>query len=207
MASGFEAVHLRHLHVHQHDVVALALQGAQHFKAVGDGVRPVPEPVQDPDCKLLIYHVILSEKDAQRQVRRQSFRECGFVVFLCSLGRRAKYACERVKELRSSERLWQERYVAKLRRVDLLTEGGGEHDGQFGRLGARPQLFGECDAVHSRHLDVQDRHVEGVAFVDPRKGFKGRFGVSHAHAPAGRELGDDAPVCRRVVDEEHAAIA
>ena len=40
-ARGFQAVHFRHLHVHQNYVIALALRGLQDFQAVGDDVSPV----------------------------------------------------------------------------------------------------------------------------------------------------------------------
>ena len=39
----FQAIHLRHLHVHQHDVVRLALEGLQGFDAVGGHIRPVAQ--------------------------------------------------------------------------------------------------------------------------------------------------------------------
>ena len=67
---GLEAVHLGHLHVHQHDVERLALaaasSAARPFAATTTRVAGLLEHAHG---ELLIDHVVLGEQDAQRARR------------------------------------------------------------------------------------------------------------------------------------------
>src|SRR5581483_2397891 len=49
-----DPVHLRHLDVHQDEVVALPLERAQHLVAVHDDVGSVAHALEDPDRDLLV---------------------------------------------------------------------------------------------------------------------------------------------------------
>ena len=67
---GFEPVHLRHLHVHQHDVVGLPLDRLDGLDAVRREVGAVAHLLQDAQRELLVDDVVLGQQDAQRMARR-----------------------------------------------------------------------------------------------------------------------------------------
>ena len=59
----FVTIHLRHLAVHQDQVVGNAAQGFDCFAAVGDGVGAVAELLQLSHGYLLIYDVVFGEQN------------------------------------------------------------------------------------------------------------------------------------------------
>jgi hypothetical protein len=65
-ACGLQAVHFRHLHVHQHHVVYLPLERFQRLQAVGRQIRLVAQACQDAECQLLVGGIVLGQQDAQR---------------------------------------------------------------------------------------------------------------------------------------------
>ena len=67
-ARRLEAVHLGHLHVHEHQVVGDRLESPERFGAVGHGVGPQPQLLQDAEGHLLVGDVVLGQQDAH--VRR-----------------------------------------------------------------------------------------------------------------------------------------
>ena len=67
---------------------------------------------------------------------------------------------------------------------------------------AQPQLPGQGDAVHARHLIVEQRDVVGVALPDPGQGLRRRAGVDRLAAAALEPPGDDAAELRVVIDHQ-----
>ena len=64
-AGRLEAVELRHLDVHEDDVVGLALDGIDGEPAVLDDVRPVAEPLQHARRDALVDRVVLGDEQTQ----------------------------------------------------------------------------------------------------------------------------------------------
>ena len=66
LARRLEAVHFRHLHVHQNHVVLLPLQRLEHFHAVLHHIGPIAHLAEDARGDLLVDDVVLRQKNAQR---------------------------------------------------------------------------------------------------------------------------------------------
>ena len=81
-------------------------------------------------------------------------------------------------------------------------ERAEEHERQRGAAPAN--LPGQRDAVHLRHVHVEDREVERIARLDPAQRLVRRFGVARVHAPFAALQREHAPVGGIVVDDEHA---
>jgi len=62
-AVGFEAIHLRHLYVHQDQIESLSLDRRYRFTPVGNHCNPVPTPLQQSCCNYLVDRIILSHQD------------------------------------------------------------------------------------------------------------------------------------------------
>ena len=61
----FEATHLRHLHVHQHQIEPLLFQGLDRFFPVAGDDDLMAPFFQHTERKGLVHQVILGEEDAQ----------------------------------------------------------------------------------------------------------------------------------------------
>src|SRR5215510_7573560 len=69
MAARLEAIHLRHLDVHEYDVVGGMVQPRERLASIANDFGPVSEPFEQAKRDLLVDRVILGEKDAQRHWR------------------------------------------------------------------------------------------------------------------------------------------
>ena len=68
-SSGFQAVHIRHLHVHQDHVEGFALQAFQRLAAGGGDGHGVTAPFQQPPLQLLVHRVVLGQQHAKARRR------------------------------------------------------------------------------------------------------------------------------------------
>ena len=69
-----EPAHLRHLHVHQHGVEAVALDGGERFLPVAGDRHPMAPPLEQAGREPLIYGVVFREQYMQPtggQIRRE----------------------------------------------------------------------------------------------------------------------------------------
>ena len=67
---GLEAVHFRHLYIHEHDVEAAGFERLDGLAGRrGDNDR-WPRSLQHADCDLLVYGMILGQQDSQSALRR-----------------------------------------------------------------------------------------------------------------------------------------
>ena len=66
LAGGLEPVHLRHLQIHENEIVVPALQGGNRLKAVGHRVGTVTETLKEAHGDLLVHGVVLGEQHLQR---------------------------------------------------------------------------------------------------------------------------------------------
>jgi len=62
-AGGFIAVHLGHLHVHQHQVELLPIEQLNSAIAVRNGDHAVPSLFQKTECELLVDRIIFRQED------------------------------------------------------------------------------------------------------------------------------------------------
>ena len=67
LARRFEAVHLRHLHVEEQDVVGLLFQRLEDFHAVGGEVGAITQLVQDAEADFLVDGIVVGQQQAQGQ--------------------------------------------------------------------------------------------------------------------------------------------
>jgi hypothetical protein len=83
-----EAVHLRHLDIHQDDIEALPLQGGQRLTAVGGEEGRVPRLLEEGHHQALVDGIVLDDEDPQR-ARELGRRHCvlGGAGFLRSASR------------------------------------------------------------------------------------------------------------------------
>ena len=120
LARGFQAVHLRHLHIEEQDVVGLLLQRLEDFHAVVGEVSAITQLVQDAQADLLVDGIVIGQEQAQGQAagevgveRRRDGR------FLLALDLDAQGAAQGVEQLR---------------RADRFVDGDGNAGGQRARV-------------------------------------------------------------------------
>ena len=175
LPGGLEAVELRHLHVHQHHVVGLSLDGVDGLEPVGRHVGPVPHLPEEPERDLLVDHVVLGQEDAERvaggQVRIElppRHAALGHVDRLLGQDRD-----QRVEELGRLDGLVEIRGEALLLGPRLAApERGEEDEGQRGSRRVPPERPRQRHAVHLRHVHVQDAEVEALVRLDPARALR-----------------------------------
>ena len=207
-ARGLEPVHLRHLHVHQHQVVGLAVQRLDRFDAVGRrrrrGIRASRATGWRASGSRCCPRRGGSGADGARRAPSSSLR------------RRAP--ARRRRPLRSDSR----EHVVERRRLDRLGRGraantgrrprgsaarrraahrAGEHDRSSG---ARAVRAARSSAVHARHLHVEHRDVEPVAAPIIESALLARRRRPIRDAPCVERSAEDAPVRLVVVDHQPA---
>jgi hypothetical protein len=199
-----EAVHLGHLHVHQHDVVDVAADALEGLEAVVRAVGPVPESLEDQQDQLLVGRVVLDGEDPQRQALGH-----GRVELRARRGRAARRAAAReqlqhdVVELRGLDRLGDHRQVAAGRGgVVAARQRDQQHRGHRAavELGEQPRraVLGELASMTARSTSPPRAGSAG-----PRR--RWRRGRDHAPGPGVRgELG--ALGLAGLGDQERAAV-
>ena len=126
---SFNAVHLGHLHIHQHDVKMCLTERIQCLQPVSGHRYLVPALLQQTRGKFLIDIVVLGQKNVQLSRPFASMLQCplGNQGFLPVLSDRAQYALNRFTQLRAPNRLKQIGRHSKLlasSRIVAMPSGG-----------------------------------------------------------------------------------
>ncbi len=93
-----ETVHVRHLHVHEHQVEGIVLQGRDGLGAVADHHDRMPLTAEQSQGQLLVERIVLRQKDVQdarrgSRRRRESLSPCRRALAL-ALAKRGKDGLE-----------------------------------------------------------------------------------------------------------------
>ena len=202
-ARGVEAVELRHLHVHQDDVVRLPLERLDRLEAVRRDVGAVAEPLEQAERDLLVHRVVLGEQDPQR---RPGALSVGHGLDRLSLGpARGEQLQERVVELRRLETA--SRAGPRRRRSDSRLRQAAER-GQKQRAGAPARSAGpgspraRASPSISGIIMSSTATSNGSPGLDQRERLRGQLDRDRLHSPRPRVPGDDLAVRRVVVDDE-----
>ena len=210
LRGGGEAVHLRHLAVHEHRVVAGARHRLHRFAPVVGDVHSVAQLLEDPHRHLLVHLVVLGHEHAGGEGRaglaQAVARDEGGAG-----GSAHQDLGQAVVQVGLVHRLGEvagDAGAGRLRAVALLAEGREQdelHRGQ-GRVGL--DGAGEGETIHVRHLEVEHGQVEGGAAGGRRaQGGKGAGPVLHrgdAQPPVGELLAKDLAIGGVVVHHEDA---
>ncbi len=210
---GFVAVHLRHVAIHQNHVVKNALDRGERLATVADAIRLIAELLQRAGGDLLIHRIILRDQNPEMGLGLDPLADNPGLPALAERG--AGLAGKQVGEA-----------VVEITLFDGFDEAGLDAElAQFGRghrlaqrtqqdqrgtakrrLGAdRP---GRHQAVHLRHLHVEDDEVKRLARGGGRAQGGQRFGSGGdglmLHAPGLEMAVKNAPVERVVIDDQCA---
>ena len=89
--------------------------------------------------------------------------------------------------------------------VDILPsspEGRQHHQREDTPITIAADLASECEAIHVRHLHIEDRGVEGIPATDPLEGLRRGPRIARHHPPRGRLPLDHLAVGGVVVDDK-----
>ena len=199
-ARRVEAVELRHLDVHQDDVVRPALERLDRLEPVVRDVGAVAELLEEAQRDLLVHRVVLREQDAKP--RPGALSVCHGLDLLFD-GAPREQAQERVVELRRLERLC-ELGGEEAARLGLRqpAERREEQERQLLGVPPVPDLAGQREPVHPRHHHVEHADVERLVARDQLERRGGQLDRDGLHPPRPRVPGDDLAVGRVVVDDE-----
>ena len=210
-----EAVHLRHLDVHEDGRVA-ARVGPRHLHGLAPVARHVeldPQPGQKLRRDHLVRLVVLGEEGAHAGELAVEGRVVGPAH---RVDPRALGLHHGVEERRGGDRLRQEDVDADLGAALLLLPAGvGAHQnqGQLAGLGPGADLRRGLEAVEAGQPPVEEHEAERVARAGPvalleqAQGLLGRVHRHRRDLPAVEERLQQLPARRRVLDDEHRPLA
>ena len=213
-AGGGQPVHLRHLHVHQHQVVGAAGGHCHCLATVVGDLHHQPLVGQQLAGDLLVERVVLGQQNT-RATHRRKVRGAGSG---CAAGGwrgpcvvQTQHAEDGLEQQRGVHRLGQDVLQPDAGRLfdQPLAGIGGEHHHvrpQAGRqLLHRPRQIEPAHAL--RHLPVDHREVErltsGGCVPQQAKGGFARGGGGHLQRHAGEHLLGDAQCGLVVVHHQH----
>ena len=168
-AGGLQAVHLRHLDVHEDDVVRPPPKCLERLDAVHRDVGPVAQRPEHPECDLLVNRVVLDEQDAQPGQPSRDRIRLGLACVSRASRLRADHGRDGLVQLGGLDRLRENgrELAACLAIVCSPAERRQHHQRQRVRIAIATDLARQGEAVHLRHLHVEDRDVERIAAADP----------------------------------------
>ena len=213
-----DAVHDRHLHVHEHDVVIVGRRLRHHVErdgAVGGKFNNETGLAEQFGGDLLVQIVVLDKQDAAADDPAQvdaGRRGCEHETALARAA--AQDAHDSIEKQRGSDRFDQDILEAGLagRLHDLVAPKGSDHD-QARRILRQglADLARRHQAVHDRHLPVEENDLVGPVDRCGADDFRHRLGTARRSADieqhGTQQVADD--IARRVVvvDHQHAAVA
>jgi hypothetical protein len=200
-AGGLQTVHLRHLHVHEHQVVRAAGQHLQGLRAAPRHVRAVAEPREHVPRDLLVHRVVLDDEDGQPAAVAQLERRG---AQLLRLGRHRPGGAE------VAQRRVDVRPLGGLRQHGVEDAGGAVRGAEGGRReqhqpGVRvhlPQVQAELHAVDAGEGVVDQRDEAGPELAGDRPGLVRGARRQHPHAVAPAPRRQHVPAGVAVVDDE-----
>ena len=196
---GVHAVHLGHLHVHQHRVVVNTGRGLHGLQAIGDHIGGIAQFVQQQADHALVDQVVLGHQQAQRAAlgQRRFVEQGGGRGILADQG--------------AQQRVVQQVLLDGLGDHGLETRLRARHGGraqqdqrQLLRGGHRADRTGQLHAVDFGHLVVQQGHVEFGAPRQQLQRLQAAGTGARLHAPRGQRLRQDAGAAGVVVHQQHA---
>ena len=203
-----EAVHLRHLHVHEHHVEAFLRERIERRPAAADHRRHVAGLLEQAQHQLLVDHIVLGEQEAQRTAGDGRGAPIGHPALLLADEPGAERSDDCRQQVTAPDRLRQERGDAQLAvvRAGGSAPGGGEHHDQGGTRSALLQGMAQREAVHIGHPGVDQDEVErGAGPVGRSHRRERRIGAVHddgVEAPAEQKLAEDAAARPVVVHDQ-----
>src|ERR1019366_1738666 len=202
---GFEAIHLWHLYIHQHQVERLLLHRRHRLSPIagqGHSVAAFFEhPFRQQDLQAESGYLLVD-----RVARDQpAWREIG--------GLAVKQHEDGFAQLRLAHRLGQIRRYAQVaaeRPIAALAGGGEHHDGGAGQFWISLHFAGEREAIHLRHVSVGQKQgyrlagLRALAHQDqcaPRA-----IGHQHVYSVLGEDGSQDAAVGLVVVHHQELRV-
>ena len=205
----FEAVHLRHLNVHEDDVVVTLGNGVDRFPSVPHDVHLVAALDEHGHGDLLVDGVVFRQQHAHRTTR---FRNG---MARDDLGRRlfrsGEHGAQRFEEIRARDRFRQIPADAQL--AAALAVAALARRCQHQQPGAGQRLVGanscgELEAVHVRHLHIQNCQIVRRSLRDGAaqrgQSIRGSGHFVDLDGFGGQHTVKNAPIGLIVIDDEHA---
>jgi hypothetical protein len=205
---GRQAVHLRHLHVHEDHVERALAGGAQRLQrqaAVPHHHHGVPALLQDAGRHLLVDGVVFRQQHAQGPLHHRWRPTLGGLHRLLP----AQHRLHRLQQVRLLDRLGEEAGNPQLPAARTIAgaSGGGEEDhGKAAQRGIGLHRLGKHEPVLVRHLPVGEQKLVRLAgalrVLERGQGLVRPRGRGRPHPPARQHLVQDAPVGGVVVHHQ-----
>ena len=220
---GCVAIHLRHLAIHEDQVVGQKAEHLHRLPAVRRQVRTHAELFEHARGHLLVHDIVLGHQHPYRQAAEANRQRAAHLFDRAirpdvSGNRRLVLPRprrrERIQQLRLPHWFDQRRVnraALLLPDLDPLTDGSQQHHHRFADLRIRLDGARQLGAVHARHLVIENREMVGIpaGFCLPERleCLFARRKTAVAHSPTGDLLVQHAAIHFVIVHDESAQIA
>ena len=166
-ARRFQAVHFRHHHVHENQIIRLPVKRVERFPAVGGQVRLVAQLLQDAHGNLLIDGVVVAQQDAQRLASASGWSvltgggACAGAAVWYRTGRGSSTSknCAGLTGLVTAKS--KERVASAARACRGADPSGVSNtSGSVAAAGNLMNFGGQGETVHAGHLHVEDGQIK-----------------------------------------------
>ena len=207
-ARALEAIHLRHLHVEQDQIIDPLVQRLEDFEAIVRHVRAVAEFGQQAQADALVDGIVVGQQDAQRDAAREAgIRPGGHGPVRLPSHLHAQGPTKRIQELPGPDWLVNENGNPQSRRPRIIAtqpHRGKQQEGQVVPRGLLADGFCERQAVLIRQLQINQRGVKSLCFRNGFEGVSTAGGTFHDQTPLSGAMLDVTPVGGVVFDDEQA---
>ena len=212
-----EAIHDRHLNIHQHDVERFAIHRRKRLLPVTNNGHMVSQFLQHSDGHPLVDRIVLRQQHPQpSEWRRNGRRRMPHAVHLDGRwgGHQAERLGDHTQQFGCLDRLDQmglQTQFPTTGGVTLPVRRGEHHDRGAGQFRFPGDRLGDHEAVHLRHHRIQKheqiRPSRGHRPSKFRQGGPSGIDTRGDGLPKPQRFGQHAPVGRVVVDDQHRRVS
>ena len=213
---GLQAIHVWHLHIHQHQAVIFLLQGFQGFKSVCGKIDAQTELLQQGGGDLLIDQIVFRQQQSRRAEDRQwggfatgMTRENRFLSLLRGqiLGHHQREQTLQILVIQGFTQIPRKADIGKVIGIARRRQGGQHDHAQLAKTRVSTHAPPKFGPIHLRHLHINQGQGKGVFILhrlfQQSESRRAIFSFDRTHLPFVQANFKNFAIGRIIVHNQH----